>query len=145
MFCGEAFIRLCIRLTNPKVEKGSSLQLPKTTSVDFKSGIRSSVCTRCMSALLRLSPVVSVQFGPRCLPFSAFQLSNHAIKQGIKGRKTNYLFQTKFSRDIGHFFVKMPVVSLPTLISRSVSHFAKIIFFLPCILGRVLFALQIHR
>ena len=42
-------------------------------------------------------------------------------RQSEVEEKKNYLFQTKFSRDINHFLVMKLVVSLSTIISRSVS------------------------
>ena len=47
LFCDEAFIRHCIRVTNPNVEKGRVLPLQKTTSVNVEPGIRCSLRTRC--------------------------------------------------------------------------------------------------
>ena len=47
LFCDEAFIRHCIRITNPNVEKGRVLALQKTTSVNVEPGIRCSLRTRC--------------------------------------------------------------------------------------------------
>ena len=42
---GEIFVRLCVWVTNPHVEKGRALPIPKATSMNIQSGIRCLVHT----------------------------------------------------------------------------------------------------
>ena len=44
---GEAFIRLCIQVTNPNIKKGEALPLSEATSMNVDQGIRCFVATGC--------------------------------------------------------------------------------------------------
>ena len=42
---GEIFVTLCVWVTNPHVEKGRALPIPKATSMNIQSGIWCLICT----------------------------------------------------------------------------------------------------